>query len=66
MSVAPTAQRWKLTLEECSNSLALGDQHLEIAHGLALNQGMEQMHSVEVVIFENTAVRDVLDSNLAF
>ena len=51
-SVALTAQRWKLGVEECSNCLALGDRHLEIAHGLALSQGVEQMHSEEIVVFK--------------
>ena len=52
-----TAQRWKLCDKECSNGLALGDCHLEIAHGLA--QRSEVFESQEVGVFENIAVWNV-------
>ena len=42
---------WKLGVGEGSNGPALGDRQLEIAHGLAQSQGVEQMRSQEVVVF---------------
>ena len=39
---------WCVCIEENSNDLAFGDQHLEIARGLALSQGVEHMRSEEL------------------
>ena len=48
-------QRWKLGFKDRSNGPALGDQHLEIAHGLPqsllLSLGVEQMRSEDFVVF---------------